>query len=123
MGAGEPGHGRARPVVKPGVGGGDRGVGVYGLAAGAALSPAVEPGGGAPRVEVELGSDAVLFGVAQHVAEGVSHLARGLDDAVVEAVGDDAAASLPEGVEAAGNADEQALHVARQGLLVLGLND
>jgi len=43
----------------------------------------------------------VLLAVAEHVPQDVPHVARGLQDAVVVAIGEHLAAALPELVEGA----------------------
>ena len=58
-------------------------------------------------------------GVVQDVGERVANVFGGAQDAVVVAVGEDGAFAVPQAVEGFGDADEEALHAAGEGVAVL----
>ncbi len=89
---------------------------------GAPLAPPVEP---PPRREgiQPVEGDAVPSVVAQHVDEGVSHLARRPQDPVVVAVGEDAPLSSPPLVEPLRDSHREPLEPAHEGASVSSLSD
>src|SRR5438552_4809229 len=65
----------------------------------------------------------VLLAVLEHVADRIADFARGLQDAVVVTVGEHLAMPLPEPVQGSGNANEQALHAARDRAAVAAFDE
>jgi hypothetical protein len=69
------------------------------------------------------GPRAVFARVAKHVAQGVPHLLRRSQDAVVVAVGEDGPDATPQSIQCARNADRQTLEAARKGGSRVALHD
>jgi hypothetical protein len=78
------------------------------------FAPAVEPGRRGQRIGARArGPRPVLASVAEHVPQGIPHLQRRAQDAVVVAVGEDAAEPPPQAIQRSSHANRQALHPAR----------
>jgi len=90
---------------------------------GESLLPALEPRTRCESIEGLARPLTVVKVVVQHVDERVAQLGRRLQDPLVKALGEDLALAVPESVQGASDADQQALHATGEGDAVLGFDD